>query len=134
MLNKLKCCGNVDLALLLVRLALAAAFIAHGAAKLSNMEGTISFFATLGFAAFWAYLVAWIELLGGLFMLIGLWTCLAGTILAIVMLVAIFKVKYQLGFLGGSELDLILLLSSLAVVYGGPGKYSLGCKCPACRK
>ena len=134
MLNKFKCCSNADLVMFLVRLALAAAFITHGVAKLSNMEGTVSFFASLGFSAFWAYLVSWLELAGGLLMLIGLWTCLAGTVLAIIMLMAIIEVKYQMGFLGGWELDLTLLLSSLAVVFGGPGKYSLGCQCPACKK
>ena len=128
------CCNNVDLALLLVRLALATAFITHGVAKLANMSDTVAFFNALGLSAFFAYLVAWVELLGGLLMLVGFWTCFAGFALAIVMLVAIVKVKYQGGFMGGWELDLTLLLSAVAVFFGGPGKYSAGCRCPACQK
>lgn len=124
-----------SLGLLLIRLGLAAVFIWHGWAKLSNMEGTIAFFGMLGFASFFAYLVAIVELVGGILMLFGLWTWAAGIALAIIMAVAVLKVKWAKGFFGGYEYELILLLASLGMALIGPGKYAVmrgGCEgtCP----
>jgi hypothetical protein len=44
--------------LLLIRLSVAATFIVHGWQKIGNMEGTIGFFASLGFGAALTYAVA----------------------------------------------------------------------------
>jgi uncharacterized membrane protein YphA (DoxX/SURF4 family) len=116
---------NLDLGLLLIRLGLAAVFIAFGIAKFSDLEGTVGFFASLGFPAVAAYLVAVVEVLGGLAMLVGVWTDLAGVLLAVIMLVAIFTVTGAKGFMGGWDYNLILLVSSLGVAFAGPGKYAL---------
>jgi uncharacterized membrane protein YphA (DoxX/SURF4 family) len=116
---------NADLGLLSVRLALGAVFVAHGVAKLQNMSGTVAFFASLGFPAPLAYLVAAVETLGGLAMLAGVATPVAGVLLAAVMVVAILKVKLARGFLGGYEFELTLLLAALGVALAGPGRYAL---------
>lgn len=118
--------NNKDLGLLLLRLALAAVFLAHGIQKFTHMEGTIAFFGNLGMPEFLAWLVALAESAAGAAMLLGLWTRWAGYVIAIIMLVAIVKVKWAMGFLGGYELDLTLLLMALAVSVIGPGKYALG--------
>lgn len=119
---------NPDLGLLFIRLAVGAIFFVHGWMKFSNLDGTISFFATLGLGALFAYLVAAVEFLGGLAMILGLSTRVAGILLAIVMVFAIVLVKGKMGFAGGYELDLLLLASALGVALIGPGKIVIGKK------
>ena len=108
--------------LFLVRLALAAVFVTHGVIKFMDMPKTIAFFATLGFGVFVVYFVATVEVLAGLLMLIGKFTALAGYALAIDMLVAIIKVRWPHGFVGGYEFELVLLLCALGVAISGVGR------------
>lgn len=113
-----------DLGLLLMRVALGAVFVMSGAAKFMAIAGTAKFFASLGLGIFWVYVVATVELLGGLAMLLGLGTTLAGWLLAIDMLVAIYLVKFSAGFTG-YRLELTLLLVALGLAFTGAGKYAL---------
>ncbi len=112
------------LGLFLIRLVTGAIFIYHGVGKLSNMEGTIAFFASLGFGAFLAWAVALIELLGGISLILGLWTKYFGALLAMIMIVSIIKVKASLGFVA-AEIDLMLLAVSVSVIFSGCGRYSV---------
>ena len=122
MINKLK---NPDLGLLLIRVGLALVFIIHGWGKWQNLDGTVGFFGGLGLAAFFAYLVATVEVLAGLAMLLGVWVDWAGLLLAAVMFTAIYLVKFDMGFVGGYEFDLMLLLSALGVAMMGSGAYTI---------
>lgn len=121
MINKLH---NPDLGLLLIRLGLAVVFIYHGWGKFADIPGTTAFFAGLGLNVFFVYLVLAVELLGGLSMLMGWLTKWSGLLLAINMVFSIYFVKFAMGFGGGYEFDLMLLLAALAVAMMGPGKYS----------
>ena len=119
---------HLDLALLLIRLSVAATFIVHGWQKIGNMEGTIGFFASLGFAAGLAHFVAWAEFLGGIMLAIGGATRLVGALFAAIMVVAIYAVHMQNGFNnsgGGYEFQLLLLACSVGLALVGPGKLSL---------
>jgi uncharacterized membrane protein YphA (DoxX/SURF4 family) len=116
---------NPDAGLLLIRLGLAAVFIVHGLMKFNYMDGTISFFATLGLPAFMAWFVAALETLGGIAMLIGYKARVAGYLLAAVMAVAIILVKGDAGFVGGYEFDLMLLLAALGIALSGAGRYAV---------
>lgn len=116
---------NSDVALLLLRVGLGLVFIAHGWQKFQTMQDTIGFFSSIGLSAFWAYLVATVELVGGLAVLLGVFTGYAGILLALVMVVAIVMLKFSKGFLGGYEFDLMLFLASLTVAFAGPGKYTV---------
>jgi uncharacterized membrane protein YphA (DoxX/SURF4 family) len=120
----MKSYASSDTALLLVRVGLALVFIAHGWAKFGDMEGTVAFFASIGLASFFAYAVAAIELVGGIAMLLGVYTGIAGILLAVTMLGAIGLVKFNGGFFGGYEFDLMLFLAAIAVALGGAGKYT----------
>ena len=118
---------NHDLGMLLLRLAVGVIFIAHGWGKFSDMASTIGFFGQLGMPSVFAYLVAAVELLGGLALVVGLYTDLAALLLAIVMVVALVYVKMatlKVGFVGGYEFDLVLLAANLAIMFVGPGKYT----------
>lgn len=123
-MNYLSSLHNKDLALLLVRVGLALVFIYHGWTKLQGMEATIGFFGSIGLSPFFAYLVAWVEFAGGILMLLGIKVRELGLLFVIVMLVAIYKVHLGQGF-KGMEFQVVLLLSSFAMVFAGAGKYAL---------
>jgi len=130
-LNKLH---NPNVGILLIRVALGAVFIAHGWAKFADMEGTIGFFSSLGMAAFLAYFVSAAELVGGILMILGLFVRPVGIILASIMAVAILSVKIKMGFLGGYEYELVLLLIALSMVFLGGGSYKVWKCCgPECK-
>jgi putative oxidoreductase len=63
-------------AALLLRVALGLLFITHGLAKVLGfgIAGTVTFFASIGYPDFVAYLVLLAELAGGVALVIGLWT------------------------------------------------------------
>ncbi len=122
MLNKFK---NPDLGILLIRIGLAAVFILHGLSKFSNIEGTEKFFGSLGLPIIFVYLVALVETLGGLALLLGIFTEVASILIAGIMIFAILLVKLQKGFVGGYEFELMLFLSALAITLIGPGKYKI---------
>ena len=88
-------CKTREVGPFLIRLALAIVFIVHGSQKFQNMEGTAGFFGSLGFPAFVAYLIAFVELAGGIAMLLGIFTAWAGILLALVMAGAIYLVKFN---------------------------------------
>lgn len=115
---------NADLGTLLLRLAIASIFIYAGWAKIQDPGGTATFFASLGLGMMWVYVVAWVELLGGIAMLVGAFSRLAGLLLAADMAVAVYLTGWVRGF-GGYWPELLLLAAVLAVLLGGPGKYAL---------
>ena len=80
-----------------------------------------------------------IELVGGLMLILGLWTSIAATALAVVMAGALFYVKGGAVFRSFNvpvfEIDLALLAITTALAIEGSGKYALRqshglcCKC-----
>jgi putative oxidoreductase len=87
-LEKLK-----PLALLLLRVALGAIFIYHGYPKLfGHTREAMQSFAHLGFPGYFAYLSGVIEFFGGCLLIMGLFTRLAGLLLAGEMAVALWRV------------------------------------------
>lgn len=110
----------VNTGMFLIRLGLGLVFVIHGWGKLSHMQDTIAFFATLGLPAFIVYLVSLGEFIGGIAMIIGVYTKWAGFGIAIIMAGAVYFM-WGKGFSGGYELPLVLLLTSLGVAFTGPG-------------
>ena len=122
--------NNPDFGILLIRIALGVVFIDAGWAKIGAMEEVIKGFATLGFAPFLAYFVAWAEFIGGIFFVVGIFSRYAGIVLTVIMAVAV-KVLFAKGFSlagGGYEFALVLMLGSMAMVAFGSGAYSLARK------
>src|SRR5256712_10312882 len=126
----------IAIGLLLLRLTLGLIFLLHGAQKLfgvfggHGLTGTTQFMNMLGLhpAKWWATVSAWGEFVGGLLLVLGLFTPLAALLIVAVMLVAIMKVHASKGFWnsqGGYEYNLVL--SALATVLGlfGAGAFSL---------
>jgi uncharacterized membrane protein YphA (DoxX/SURF4 family) len=111
-----------DIAIGLVRVAVALVFIYHGWAKVSGMEGTLGFFSMLGIPAWLTYIVAYLEFFGGIAMLFGFFVEYIAPIFAIIMLVAIYLVHWSKGFNsmnGGYEFQLVLLLASIGLSLAG---------------
>ena len=119
---------NPDLGILFIRLALGAVFINAGWMKIQNAQFVIDSFAGIGIPYWLSYVVMYVELLGGIAMILGIFTSYAGILLAIVMLVAMFKIHWVNGFSmanGGYEYVLTLLATSLAILTQGSGKYTI---------
>jgi putative oxidoreductase len=122
---------NVDLALLLVRLALGIVFVMHGWQKLTaiGVDNFAGMLASLGvpFPGVNAVIVTAVELVGGLAMLAGLLVRPAGLLIAVNMIVAAATVHLKNGFFlpNGYEFTLVLMLASLAISAAGAGAYSL---------
>lgn len=115
-----------DLALLLLRVGVGIIFIIAGWNKLTGIEGTIQFFGNIGIPlpAVMAWVVALVEFIGGIMVLLGAYAKLPYLLLAIVMAVALFTTKLG-GEFSAARLDLMLLLTSLALFLMGSGSYSV---------
>lgn len=122
---------NPPLAHFILRVVLGALFVAHGYPKLfKNFSGVAGWFDSIGLkpGKFWALVVGLGEFFGGLLFILGAWVQPVGILLAVVMLVAMWKAKWgKVGLTdqGGWELDLIYLVAALALVFMGGGVYSL---------
>ncbi len=116
-----------DVALLITRLIIGGIFIYSGWEKVSAMSQTLGFFATLGIPAFLTYIVSYAELIGGVMLVLGFWTCLVAGVLSVIMLFAIWYTR-AMGFQGfGLPLATLAGLVALFGVCGG--KYSCVCPC-----
>jgi putative oxidoreductase len=119
--------------LLLLRVFVGASFFGHGTQKLFGWfggygpQGTGGFFASQGYRheVRMAVLAGIAEASGGILLALGLLTPLACTAIAIVMLNAIFSVTLKRAFLLGSELELMYLVTVIALAAIGPGRFSL---------
>jgi len=114
-----------------LRVAVGAVFAAHGWQKISGgVEGVSGFFGSVGIPAptFFAYIVSYVEFLGGIALILGLFTYWVSILLAIIMVVALFTVHLPNGFYvnkGGYEFVLVLLASAATLNILGPGRFAL---------
>ena len=116
----------------LLRIILGIVFVAHGYLKFfkMGMDGAVGFFTSLGIPA--PALAAWgvtmLEMIGGLALILGIFTPVLGVLFAIEMAGVIFFAKRGEGFFApkGYEFELTLLVASLALALAGPGAGALG--------
>ncbi len=121
---------NTSIGLLILRLVIGAIFIMAGWSKVSNMAGTVAMFAGMGITPFWAYVASYVELLGGISLVVGYGSKISSALLSIVMIVAIYVV--QAGGMMAIMAPLAILGATLALFFTGSGKYGFGsdCGCP----
>lgn len=119
---------------LALRLLVGLIMAAHGLGKLEAGPGEVwgGFFASLGIPApvAAAWVVTIVELVGGVFLIVGFLTRIVGLLFTGVMIGAITLVSADLGLRTtangpGADLNLALLAGALALVLLGPGRIAL---------
>ena len=120
----------VDLALLIIRLAVGAIFIAHGSQKLFGAFGGMGLSKTVEMMGGGAipYLVTIGEFFGGIGIVFGFLSRFSAAAIAVIMIGAIVKVHWAGGFFApkGFEYNLALIGLLLPIVICGPGRFSIG--------
>lgn len=114
-----------------LRIVVGLVFIMHGGMKLFGwgFSGTTAFMHQVGIPlpAVAAVVVMFVELLGGIALVLGFFTRWAGVLLSVDMLVVILKVRLHGGFFApnGFEHELTLLGAALTLAMLGAGGVSL---------
>jgi len=117
---------NRGLGSLIIRIALGLIFFIHGMNKFQRgLDNTAEFFESLGIPGFMGYVVAVVELVGGVLLILGLGTRLIGAVFTLIMIVATFTVTLEKGFAGGYEFEVALAAMSLYLVICGGSYLSL---------
>ncbi|GAA0957724.1 DoxX family protein [Frigoribacterium faeni] len=121
-----------SLGLLVLRVALGVTFVAHGWQKivLQGIPATQEGFAGMGvpLADVAAPTIAWLEIVAGIALVVGLASRVAAGLLAATSLVALFLVHAGNGFFsaeGGYEFVLVLAAAGVALVLTGPGRLAV---------
>jgi putative oxidoreductase len=120
-------------------------FVYHGWLKVFSPGGHQLFAGMLGNLGlpapeFTAWLVAWVEILGGIALIVGAFVTIASVVLIVDMLVAMFTVHLPNGFnfvniismgkqgpvfgMPGAEVNLLYIAGLIALLMSGPGAWS----------
>lgn len=117
---------NVELGLFIVRVLTGVIFLLHGFSKFQGgIGGTTGFFQSIGLPGFLAPVVAIIEILGGLLLILGLLTRIAGVALTVIMVGVLLTAKAGQPFMMGTEFDYLLLFTSLQLALAGSALLSV---------
>ena len=103
----------------------------HGWLKIPNVSGFAGFVDSLGVPApdLIAYLVTYLEFIGGIALILGLATRYVAALFVIEMVFTIMLVKVDVGLIApeggpGAELDILILAIALSLVLTGAGRWS----------
>lgn len=134
MMKFLTCsCGSkwADVAPLVLRVVTGLIFAMHGWQKLEGgLAGVAGMLGGMGFPLpmLFAVILIAVELVGGIALILGVFTHWAAKLSAVVAAVALVLVHLPNGFFmrdGGYEFILLLLAASVSLMITGAGKYSL---------
>lgn len=114
-----------NLGLLLLRIGVGLVFFMHGLMKVENISMAEGLFVHLGMPAWVGIFIAWLEVIGGAALILGIFTRGFAFALGIEMLVAIFLTGIGKGGWSGHELEALLMVTSFAIVYLGSGRFSV---------
>jgi putative oxidoreductase len=112
---------NPAFGLLLIRISAGVIFLTHGWIKIQNISQAVMFLGQMGITPTLVYFIAWLEVIGGLALILGIATRFFGFAFGIEMLVATLLV----GFARGITIDFVLCLVSFGIALTGSGKYSI---------
>ena len=70
-------------------------------------------------------IIGLLEVIGGIFLLVGVITRIAAALFIIDMRGSIFLVELSDGFIGGYELESLLIAISISLLLAGPGRISI---------
>ena len=99
--------------------------MAHGLPKFENIAGTQGFFGSIGLPPELALPIGLLEVIGGIFLIVGVLTRITAAFLIIDMIGAIVLVKIPDGFVGGYELESLLIAISVSLLLTGPGRLTI---------
>lgn len=123
---------NMDLGLLLLRIATGGLMLPHGIAKIINGHDKIATMLTAKGFPHWLWIgVPFSEVLAPLCLILGVFSRLSGLMLVAVMIFSIFLTTgfgaFTFGKTGGlsGELNFLFLINGLVLFITGPGKYVL---------
>jgi putative oxidoreductase len=108
-----------------IRIIAGITFIIHGLPKLLNVAGSEVFFGKMGLPPDLAMSIGLLEVIGGVALIVGILTRVASILFIIEMIGATIVAKLSKGFVGGYELDLLLMSISISLLLTGPGKASI---------
>lgn len=113
----------------ILRVVTGIVYAGHGYSKFQGLDSTAGFFGGLGIPLpdLMAMVVASVEGIGGVLVVLGLFSRIISAFQAFVMLVAILLAHFDNGMFGqgGYQWALLLLAASLCLVLEGGGKASL---------
>ena len=112
---------NRSFGLLLLRLGLGILFFTHGLMKVQELSLVAQMFAHFGFFPWVGYCIAWLEVIGGVALILGVATRLFAFLFGIEMLVATLLI----GFAHGFGVEPVLVFTSFALMFLGSGRYSI---------
>ena len=109
-----------------IRASIGAIFIVHSIKKFdpSWQEWLVS----IGLPPEMQLPIALAEFIGGIFLVVGVLTRITGAVFSVILLGAIFHIRWENGFFiskGGWEWDLVMLAAVLAIIVAGPGRISI---------
>jgi len=108
-----------------IRVLAGITFMAHGLPKFEDTIGTQGFFGNIGLPPELALPIGLLEVIGGIFLIVGILTRISAALLIIDMIGAIVLVKLPDGFVGGYELESLLIAISVSLLLTGPGRMSI---------
>ena len=120
-----------NLAYLALRVFVGFAMLTHGWPKLmggpdtwQDNGGIMGSIGIPGPAVFWGFMAAVAEGVGGILLIIGLFSPVASFLIAVTMIVAVF-VFHRADPFGARELGLFFLFNSILFLFKGAGAYSI---------
>lgn len=124
--------ANADLAATILRVSMGVLFLAHAGLKLFifTPAGTAAYFGSLGLPGGLAYLVIAAELLGGVALILGMWTRWVSLALVPILLGSIYVPHGAAGFFfsnegGGWEFPAFWTLTLIVQFLLGDGAFSM---------
>ena len=108
-----------------IRIVAGVTFVAHGLPKFENIAGTQGFFDSIGLPPELALPVGLLEVIGGIFLLVGVVTRISAALFIIDMIGAVVLVRLPDGFVDGYELESLLIAISVSLLITGPGRISV---------
>jgi len=108
-----------------IRILAGILFIAHGLPKFEDIGRTQGFFGSVGIPPELAVPIGLLEVIGGIFLLVGVVTRITAALFLLEMIGVTLIVKLSKGFVGGYELELLLLAVGISLLLTGPGRISI---------
>jgi putative oxidoreductase len=108
-----------------IRILAGILFIVHGLPKFEDIISTQDFFGSVGIPPELVVPIGLLEVIGGIFLLVGVVTRITAALFIIEMISVTLIVKLSKGFVGGYELELLLVAIGISLLLTGPGRISI---------